>query len=336
MNNISLDNIWVKRIFSVFLALGLFFFVNYEDQMRFQSNEPNDGASVRGTEILTNLPIEVNIDTEQFFVSGIPDSATLRIDGPQAVIFQTVATQNFTIATPDLNELGEGTHTIELMAEGLSNDLNSSVSPGTINLTIEEKRVEQHEVGIEINDNIDIANGFEILEPTLTNNIVNLSGAASTMEKIDRVIVEIRSDEESINSDILMLAPVLVLDVDGNPLNVNADPSQIEVLAPVVRTQKEVPIVLREGTGRASGYNYELSLSNSESESIIVRGDPEAIEELSNFPITVNFDNMTESTLVTVPVRTLPEGIEETSRDEIEVLINVTNNNNNNNNSMEN
>src|SRR5699024_4352480 len=159
---------------------------------------------------------------------------------------------------------------------------------GTINLTIEEKRVEQHEVGIEINDNIDIANGFEILEPTLTNNIVNLSGAASTMEKIDRVIVEIRSDEESINSDILMLAPVLVLDVDGNPLNVNADPSQIEVLAPVVRTQKEVPIVLREGTGRASGYNYELSLSNSESESIIVRGDPEAIEELSNFPITVN------------------------------------------------
>lgn len=330
MNNISLDNIWVKRIFSVFLALGLFFFVNYEDQMRFQSNEPNDGASVRGTEILTNLPIEVNIDTEQFFVSGIPDSATLRIDGPQAVIFQTVAAQNFTIATPDLNELGEGTHTIELMAEGLSNDLNSSVSPGTINLTIEEKRVEQHEVGIEINDNIDIANGFEILEPTLTNNIVNLSGAASTMEKIDRVIVEIRSDEESINSDILMLAPVLVLDVDGNPLNVNADPSQIEVLAPVVRTQKEVPIVLREGTGRASGYNYELSLSNSESESIIVRGDPEAIEELSNFPITVNFDNMTESTLITIPIETLPEGIEEISRDKIEVLIDVKNNNNNN------
>ena len=99
MNNISLDNIWVKRIFSVFLALGLFFFVNYEDQMRFQSNEPNDGASVRGTEILTNLPIEVNIDTEQFFVSGIPDSATLRIDGPQAVIFQTVYTKLYNCDT---------------------------------------------------------------------------------------------------------------------------------------------------------------------------------------------------------------------------------------------
>ena len=39
---------------------------------------------------------------------------------------------------------------------------------------------------------------------------------------------------------------------------------------------------------------------------------------------------MTESTLVTVPVGMLPEGIEETSRDEIEVLIEVKNNNNNN------
>lgn len=330
MNNINLDNIWVKRVFSLFLGIALFLFVNYEDQMRFQSNDPTDGASVRGTEILTNLPIEVNIDTERFFVSGIPDSATLRIDGPQAVLFQTVATQNFTVATPDLNELGEGTHTIDLQVDGLSNDLNYSVSPSTITLTIEEKRVEQYEVGIEINENLDIAEGYEILEPTLTNNLVNLSGATSTMEKIDKVIVEVRSDDEEINSDILMLAPVLVLDVDGNPLNVNADPSQIEVLAPVVRTKKEVPIVLREGTGRVTGYSYEISLSNSESESIILRGDPEAIESLSNFPITVNFDNMTESTLVTVPVGALPEGIEEVSRDEVEVLIEVTNNNNNN------
>lgn len=331
MNNINLDNIWVKRIFSLFLGIALFLFVNYEDQMRFQSNDPTDGASVRGTEILTNLPIEVNIDTERFFVSGIPDSATLRIDGPQAVLFQTVATQNFTVATPDLNELGEGTYTIDLQVDGLSNDLNYSVSPSTITLTIEEKRVEQYEVGIEINENLDIAEGYEILEPTLTNNLVNLSGAASTMDKIDKVIVEVRSDDEEINSDILILAPVLVLDVEGNPLNVNADPSQIEVLAPIVRTKKEVPIVLREGTGRVTGYSYEISLSNSESDSIVLRGDPEAIESLSNFPITVNFDNMIESTLVTVPVGALPEGIEEVSRDEVEVLIEVTNNNNNNN-----
>src|SRR5699024_2253079 len=202
--NINFENPWVKRIFSIVLAIGLFLFVNYENQTRFRSNSPSDSASISGSEIITNLPIEVNIDTERFFVSGIPDSATLRIDGPQAVLFQTVATQNFTVATPDLNELGEGTHTIDLQVDGLSNDLNYSVSPSTITITIEEKSIEQYEVSIEINENLDIAEGNEILEPTLTNNLVNLSGAASTMDKIDKVIVEVRSDDEEINSDILI------------------------------------------------------------------------------------------------------------------------------------
>lgn len=329
MVNINFENPWVKRIFSILLAIGLFLFVNYENQTRFQSNNPTPGASISGSEIITNLPIEVNIDTDQFFVSGIPDSATVRIEGPQAVLFQTVATQNFTVATPDLNELGEGTHQVELQVNGLSSDLTASVSPSRVTLTIEEKREEQYEIGVEIDEELNLAEGYEVLEPTLSNNLVNLTGAASTMESIDRVIVEISSEETEINDDILLLAPILVLDAEGNPLNVNADPSQVEILAPVVRTQKEVPIVLREGSGKVAGYEYEMTLSNAESDSITVRGEPDAVNELSNFPITVNFDNITESTLVTVPVGSLPEGIEEISRDEVEVLIEVTNNQNN-------
>ena len=143
MININFENPWVKRIFSIVLAIGLFLFVNYENQTSFRSNSPSDSASISGSEIITNLPIEVNIDTEHFFVSGIPDSATVRIEGPQAVLFQTVATQNFTVATKDLNELGEGTHQVELQVNGLSSDLTASVSPSRVTLTIEEKRIEQ-------------------------------------------------------------------------------------------------------------------------------------------------------------------------------------------------
>ena len=70
-------------------------------------------------------------------------------------------------------------------------------------------------------------------------------------------------------------------------------------------------------------------LSNAESESIAVRGDPEAVDGLENFPITVNVDGITESTLVTVSVGDLPEGIEEVDKDEIEILVEVTENNQN-------
>lgn len=320
---LNFDNPWIARIFSIVLAIGIFSFVNLENQSRFQSNEPTDGASIDGSEIITNLPIEVNIDTDRFFVSGIPDSATLRIQGPQAIIFQTVATQGYTITTPDLNKLGEGSHAVELQVEGLSDNITSSVSPGVVNLTIEEKVMQEHILSVEVDDNLDLAAGYEVLEPALSTEVVQLSGAASTMSQIDRVIVRVNSPEEGIKSDLLLSAPVLVLDQAGNPLNVNANPSQVEINAPVVRTQKEVPLVLREGAGQSSNYEYEMKLSNSQADSIVVRGEPEAVAVLENFPIVVDFTDITESTLITIPIVDYPEGIEEINLDEVEILIEV-------------
>lgn len=325
----SFDNRWVTRIFALILALGLFFFVNLENDSRFESTEPTDGASIEGSEIITNLPIEVNIDTDRYFVSGIPDSATLRIQGPQAVIFQTVATQDYTISTPNLNDLGVGSHTVELQVEGLSDSITAGVSPGVVNLTIEEKQVEEHDLSVEIDDDLSIAEGYEILEPSLSTEVVQLSGASSTMDQIDRVVVRISSDETDIQSDILISAQVLVLDANGNPLNVNADPDQVEINVPVARTQKEVPIVLREGAGGSAEYTYELSLSNAEDDSVAVRGDSEAVEGLQNLPVTVDLDGITESTLVTVPIGDLPEGIDEVEQDQVEVLIEATEDNQN-------
>lgn len=326
----NLDNPLMRRILSIVIAIGLFTFVNYENSTRFQSNNPTDGASITSSEIIANLPIEVNIDTERYFVSGIPDSATLRIEGPQAILFQTIATQNFTIATPDLNEYGEGTHAIDLEVHGLSNDITASISPANVSLTIEEKMVEEHGLEIQLDDDLQLAEGYEVLEPSVSVDTVTISGAATTMSQIDRVVVEVSSDDTDIKNDILSSAQVLVLDANENLLNVNVSPAQVEILAPVIRTQKEVPIVLRAGNGRIPGYSYDISLSNAEADSITVRGEPEAIAELANLVIDVNFNGMTESSLKVIPIENLPEGIEEVSRDEIEVLIEVTNNNRSN------
>ena len=326
----NFNNTWFTRIFSFVLAIGLFFFVNLENQTRFQSTAPTDGASITSTEIIANLPIEVNINTDQYFVSGIPDSATLRLEGPQAIIFQTVATQSYTISTPNLNELGSVEHTVQLQVEGVSESITTSVSPGFINLTIEEKVMDEYELSVIIDEDLDIAEGYELLEPSLSTNVIQLSGAASTMARIDQVVVEVTSSEESINSDLLMSAQVLVLDENGEPLNVNTNPSQVEINAPVVRTTKEVPIVLREGTNGVVGYTYEVSLSNAESDTMRVRGEPEAIAELQNFPVTVDLDGITESQVLTIPIQELPTGIEETNKEEIEIVIDVSEENNNN------
>lgn len=320
----------VKRIIALLIALLLFAFVNIENQSRFQSSKPTDGASITTSETISNLPIEVNIDTEKYFVSGIPDSATMRIEGPQAILFQTIATQNFTVSTPDLNELGPGTHSVELVAEGLSNDIKSSISPSVVNLTVEEKEVKEYDLSIEIDEEIDLADGYEIIDPSLSQNTVTISGASSTMSKIDRAIVQLSSEDLEIKKDILSSAQILVLDSAGELLNVNVSPQRVEILAPVVRTKKSLPIVLEEGKGKVPGYSYKLSLGEDEEENLIVHGDPNVIDELSNFIIDVNFKALTETALMKIPIGDLPEGIEEVDREEIEVLIEVQKNEKNN------
>lgn len=327
---LNFDNPWIARIFSVLLSLGLFLFVNIENQNQFLTNEPTDGASLNNSEIIADLPIEVNIDTERYFVEGIPASATLRIEGPSAILFQTVATQGYTVTTPNLNNLGEGTHTVDLQVEGLADKIMWSVSPSTINVTIEEKVVEEYPINLEIDESIDIANGYEIVDPSLSTETVQLSGAASTMEQVSEVVVKIMSNERDINSDFVMSAQILVLNEKGEPLNVNATPSQIEVNVPVVRTQKRVPIVLRDGNDKAIGYDYTVSLTDGQENAITVRGNPEAIEALENFPIVVNFNRITESRVVTITIDDFPEGIDEVDKESIEVLIDVTQESNNN------
>lgn len=319
----NLDNPWFTRIVAVFFAILLFTFVSYENQSRIRSSSPTDGASITSSEVVTNVPIDVNIENDRYFVSGIPEAATIRLEGPQAVLTQTLATQNFTIATPDLNELGPGTHSVELEAEGLSSQLNYSIMPSEIRLTIEEKRVIEHDINVEFNEAAHLANGYRAKEPILSTETVQISGAVNTLEQISDVMVMVMPEESDITEDIELTLNVLVLDSTGDPLNVNIDPQQVEVTIPVEGTQRTLPIALREtGTGEEQ-YNYQLEVAQGEPENVTVTGETDVIEELNNFPIDIDISGVTESTVRTIPL-ILPEGVTETDPEEIEVIIRVS------------
>lgn len=325
--NFNLDNKWFPRIIAVFFAILLFSFVYYEEESRNLSTNPTDGASITGAEVLTNMPIDIDIDREQYFVSGIPETATIRLEGPQAILTQTLATQNFNIVTPDLNELGPGTHTVRLEADGLSSQLEYTISPSEFTLTVEEKKVEDFEVRVEFNELTHLADGYTAGTPVLSTESVRVSGAESTMEQISDVMVVVVPEESDITDDIQMTLNVLVLNATGDPLDVNIDPQQIDVRIPVEGTQRSVPIVLKQtGTGDES-YQYDLEFAQGQPENVMLTGETDVLEALNNYSLDVDISGITESTVRTVPF-ILQEGITETDPQELEVLIRVSPNEN--------
>lgn len=318
----NMDNPWIIRLIALLLSVVLFSFVSLENQSRIRSTNPTDGASITSSEVVTNLPIDINIDRDNYFVSGIPETATIRLEGPQAVLTQTLATQSYNIVTPDLNALGPGRHTIPLEAEGLSSQLSYSIMPAEVTVDIEQKIVEEHDVRVEFNESAHLEDGYTAGEPLLSNDVVTISGAASTMDMISDVMVIVMPEGSDIVSDIEMTLNVLVVDEAGEPLNVNISPQQIDVLIPVEGTQRTLPIVLEQvGTPR-EGYEYTLELAQGEPENVIITGESDAIEAFTNFSVQVDISGITESTIRTVPI-VLPDGVSESDPEEIDVLIRV-------------
>ncbi|SFC55852.1 YbbR domain-containing protein [Alkalibacterium subtropicum] len=318
----NVENPWISKLIALFFAIVLFTFVTYEQESRNLSTNPTDGASITSSEVITNLPIDINVDRDTYFVSGIPETATIRLEGPQAILTQTLATQNFTIETPDLDELGPGTHTIELDVNGLSNQLEYSVMPAEIMLEIEEKRVEDYEVSVEFNESAHLADGYRAEDPVLSTETVTVSGALSTMGEISDVMVVVMPEGGSITEDIETTLNVLVLDETGDPLNVNISPQQIDVTIPVRGTQRTLPIVLEETGIPNEDYEYALEIAQGEPENVTITGESDTIEELNNFVIEVDVSGVTESTIRTIPLN-LPEGITEIEPEELDVLIRV-------------
>lgn len=319
----NMDNPWITRIVAFLFAVLLFSFVSYENQSRIRSTSPTDGASITSTEVVTNVPVEAQVDQDQYFISGLPDSATIRLEGPQAVLTQTLATQTYSIVLPGLDELGVGTHTINLVAEGLSSQLNYSIMPSEATVTIEEKRVEEYDLSVEFNESAYLAEGYTAGEPILSAESVQITGAASTLEEISDVIVMVAPEENSITDDIELTLNVLVMNQAWEPLNVNTNPEQVDVTIPVEGTQRSVPIVLREVGTIDESYEYSLELAQGEPESVTVTGETEVIEELDNFPVEVDLSGVTESTTREIPLRPL-EGTTETDPQEVEVIIHVS------------
>ncbi|SJN30996.1 Uncharacterized secreted protein associated with spyDAC [Marinilactibacillus psychrotolerans 42ea] len=319
----NLNNNWFTRIIAVFFAVLLFSYVYYEEESRNLSTSPTDGASITGSEVITNIPIDIVVDRDQYFVSGIPETATIRLEGPQAILTQTLATQNFNIVTPDLNELGPGTHTVSLEADGLSDQLDYSISPSEFELMIEEKKVEEHDIRVEFNEAAHLADGYTAGTPVLSTEAVRVSGAESTVDQISDVMVVVVPEESNVSEDIQMTLNVLVLDGTGDPLNVNIDPQQVDVRIPVEGTQRSVPIVLKKTGSADENFQYDLEISQGQPENVNATGETDALEALKNFPVEVDVSGITESTVRTVPL-ILPEGITETDPEELEVLIRVT------------
>lgn len=208
----------VSFLISLVICLG----INY-DNIRVELF--NDRTTIVD---LGNIDVDIQLDEENFEVSGVPSSVQVSLSG-EAMDIQVFRQQNPNLKVEaDLRQYDEGSHVIELELKNLPSTLKSIISPETVTATITKKQTRSFTVSPEIV----IGTGqksSDFKTPVLSQNMVTVRATADELNAIRfvRAIVDV-SGHTNEEKKFEVKASVACYDADGSRVQVEIEPDKID------------------------------------------------------------------------------------------------------------
>lgn len=305
---------WFVRIVAFLLAFLLYMTVNFGD---FEAVQQAGDSALDTTEVLTNVPLKTYYDTENLYVSGVPEQVRVELSGPKSIIESTKRLRDFELAL-DLTDYEIGEHRVAIKHNNFSEKLDVSILPASVDVNIEEKVTTTKTVTPEFNDSA-LAEGFQVENVTVAPREVKVTGSESDIEKIAFVRTALTSEDE-INEETTATAAVQVLDGNLNKLDVKVEPATVQVSISVKNPSKKVPLkAVSKGTPAD-----EVTITSLEPDvdEITIYGKESALEELEELSLPVDVSGVTKDTTLTVPVN-LGEQFNFSSPQEVKVKVTV-------------
>ena len=302
-----------KKSFLVFisfiLTMALFVYASESSPSRQSSS-----VSVQTTSnTIGNVPVYVDIDSQLYTVTGLPEAVTLRVEGSSSSLLTVVGNGSYRVKTPNLNELGTGKHMITLQVTGLPSGVKGSVSPETVEIMIEKKATV--ELPVSVNVPGAYKNGQALVSPAR----VTISGPESLINQVEKVVANVTVPENT-KADYTSSVAVQALDATGKPLALKMEPEQVQVRVPITTNSKKVPIILTTTGSAGTQYSYQLK---SDTKEVTILGAQEVLDKLTAIPVVVDVSQVTKTTTQVVKI-TLPTGVDSINPENISVEVVVT------------
>ena len=299
---------------SFILTMALFVYASESSPSRQSA-----AVSIQTTSnTIGNVPVYVDMDSQLYTVTGLPESVTLRIEGSSSSLLAVAGNASYRVKTPNLNELGTGKHMITLQVTGLPSGVKGTVSPETVEIIIEKKSTVELPVSVNVNRaNLPGAykNGQALVSPAR----VTISGPESLINQVEMVVANVTVPENA-KADYTSSVAVQALDATGKPLALKVEPEQVQVRVPITMNSKRVPLVLTTTGSAGSQYTYQLK---SDIKEVTILGAQEILDRLTAIPVVVDVSQMTKTTTQAVKL-TLSTGVDSVTPENISVEVVVT------------
>ncbi|SFE18409.1 YbbR domain-containing protein [Lentibacillus persicus] len=307
---------WFVRAISLAFAVALYVFVQVEiDQYQNDSRVfPSSGSDVQTVD---NVPVNIRIDEENYVVSGVPEVASVTLEGTTGSVTPAARQQNFDIFV-DLEDLEAGTHTVTLEHTGVSDELNVYIEPKTIEVTIEERSSEDFDIAVDYINMDQMPDGYEVGNTETSPGQVTITSSKDVIDQIAivKVFVDMAGITEPIDNREV---PVKVYDAGGNELNVRIEPETVDASVDIDNPSKSVPVSVATTGELAEAYSLSSMEPGTEEAEIFATNDVlQGIEEVSTEEIDLS--DVTESGAVEAGLN-LPEGVSIADPESVEVMI---------------
>ena len=301
-------------VISFILTMALFVYASESSPSRQSA-----AVSIQTTSnTIGNVPVYVDMDSQLYTVTGLPESVTLRIEGSSSSLLAVAGNASYRVKTPNLNELGSGKHTILLQVTGLPPGVKGTVSPETVEIVIEKKATIELPVSVNVNRGSlpgAYKNGQAMVNPAR----VTISGPESLVNQVENVLATV-TVPESTKADFTASVVAQAIDATGKPLAVKVEPDHVQVRIPITTNSKKVPLVLTTTGSAGSQYTYQLK---SDIKEVTILGAQEILDRLTAIPVVVDVSQMTKTTTQAVKL-TLPTGVDSVTPENISVEVVVT------------
>ncbi|KRM15078.1 YbbR [Companilactobacillus nantensis DSM 16982] len=182
------------------------------------------------------------------------------IEGPSALVTATKNTQNFNLYL-NLKDLSIGQHRVQIKESGLNSELTYNIKPKYVTVNIQRRETKKFAVDVDYNKE-SLATGYEAGKTEVSPDTVTVTGAASEIEKINKVIVKPilpKGIKSTFDQEVLVQA----LDKNGKTVNVTLDPQTVHVKIPITIQSKQVSINLKQqGNSNNSNFTLESDVKN--------------------------------------------------------------------------
>lgn len=307
---------WFVKIISFLLALMLYTIVAMPDA----STSDGDGLlNPEGDSYpISDMKLQVLYDEEEVVVSELPETVDVIVEGrTDGVMISRMTNKEVFV---DLRNLTPGQHLVTVKHRDFPENVDVTIDPARVSVTIEEKKSNTYQAGINLLKADELPEGFQAENPIVTPETVTVTGGASKLEQVAfvRGYVDVSGAKEALNARVTLN----VYDANMDEIQgLTIEPAIVDVEVPISSPSKKVPVELDQKGELPEGTS--ISSIKVEPKEVSVFGPQKELEKLEVLDgASIDLSKISEDTTLELAVP-VPDGMTKVEPQKVKVKITV-------------